>query len=345
VDQEAPIVADQAFERRYLYGFANAPAFIFARAAGLAAVLAADPSIGAVARRFGIDESSARSLLVLLEDMQLISVDGDFAQTTALGRRLLDPKQACETFAPIEAFFRTVLSGLLDQASRLPLPGQMAWPPTDEDSSAAFEPMMTATADYLATWIDDLLPLSTIGSMLDVGGGDGTVAALLCQKHPNLRVDVANLASAAPLVLAAAGRYGVSPRVAPLAIDFRHERLPRGYDTVLFARMLSDWGDSVVRELLGAARDSLSSETGSIWAFESSLTPSSQPDVTDTKAHPWAWFWRICVPGFELHGPRTIAEWKTLAASAGLEVEFIAECGRKPVPTLTALHFVDAKRD
>ncbi len=339
-DEERSIRADRSFEADHLKAFAYAPAFIFARAANLGQLLAAGGgSIETVQKAGGVDEPTALSLLALLREMNLVERDTTTVDLTPLGRRLLDRSAARETFEPIEAFFKSVLDGLLRQATKLGLPEPMVWPPTDIDSSTTFEPMMTVTANYVAAFLDEVLPCSRASSLLDVGGGDGSVAALLCEKHRRLRATVVNLPSARPLVERTRERLDGGSRISFASLDFRRDSLPRDFDIVVFARMLSDWDDVTVLRLLREARTSLAEPHHGIWAAESSVAVHASADEAETEEHPWAWFWRLCVPGFRLHGPRSLEHWSSLAAQAGLGVHVVGCCGREPFRALPALAF------
>jgi demethylspheroidene O-methyltransferase len=168
--------------------------------------------------------------------------------------------------------------------------------------------------------------------MLDVGGGDGTVCALLCEKHENLKAGVFNLPIVEPLIHETSHSAGLQDRLTPVAGDFRKDALPKGYHLILFSRMLSDWSDEIVERLLELARDSLI-PGGAIVIVETNLGPGSNP----SDSHAWAIFWEVFVPGPPLHGPRTEAEWRTLAGRTGLDVELMGRCGRLPFPELVGL--------
>lgn len=93
--------------------------------------------------------------------------------------------------------------------------------------------------------------------VLDVGGGDGSLAAALVEAFPNLRVDVYNLKDTESLVQA---RWAASPHRARLGFtpgDFLSAPLPGGYDDLLFVRVLHDWPDEVARRLLAGAAAAL----------------------------------------------------------------------------------------
>ncbi|SES93542.1 Ubiquinone/menaquinone biosynthesis C-methylase UbiE [Myxococcus fulvus] len=96
--------------------------------------------------------------------------------------------------------------------------------------------------------------------VLDVGGGDGSLAAHLSEEHPGLKVDVFNLPATRPLVERTRERFGLAPsRLGFVAGDFLKEPLPTGYDVMSFVRVLHDWAPQTAQALLQAAWTALPS--------------------------------------------------------------------------------------
>lgn len=90
--------------------------------------------------------------------------------------------------------------------------------------------------------------------VLDVGGGDGSLAAHLTREHPTARVDVYNLPATQPLVERTRERFELGPsRLGFVAGDFLQEPLPGGYDVLMFVRVLHDWSAQTALHLLKSA--------------------------------------------------------------------------------------------
>jgi hypothetical protein len=144
-----------------------------------------------------------------------------------------------------------VLAGRLD--------ARFAWPPVTDDDVAAFEASMAAgcppIVEAMRAAHDHVL--GGTRRWLDVGGGDGTLAAALVAADPSLRAHVYNLPAVAPLVRARARAAGIEDRLGFVAGDFLAEPLPRGYDAISFVRVLHDWPADIARTLLVKARDAL----------------------------------------------------------------------------------------
>ncbi|GAB3083874.1 methyltransferase [Micromonospora schwarzwaldensis] len=130
-----------------------------------------------------------------------------------------------------------------------------AWPPRTDAQTADFERSMavglgpvieTVRRHADALWSDR-------HRLLDVGGGDGTLAAHILDSAPRLRADVYNLPAVAPLVAATRVARGHPERLGFVGGDFLAEPLPSGYDALSFVRVLHDWPDDVARRLLEQA--------------------------------------------------------------------------------------------
>ncbi|MFI9508461.1 methyltransferase [Nocardia sp. NPDC052566] len=93
--------------------------------------------------------------------------------------------------------------------------------------------------------------------LLDVGGGDGTLAAHLLQDNPKLRADVYNLPALRSLVDDLREESGCGDRLGFVGGDFFAEPLPGGYDVLSFVRVLHDWQPPQARELLAKAYEAL----------------------------------------------------------------------------------------
>ncbi len=130
-----------------------------------------------------------------------------------------------------------------------------AWPPKTAEQTAEFERSMALglgpAIETVRQHSDRLW--SDRQRLLDVGGGDGTLAAHILDTAPNLRADVYNLPAVAPLVAATRDARGHADRLGFVGGDFFVEPLPGGYDALSFVRVLHDWPNAVARELVQQA--------------------------------------------------------------------------------------------
>ncbi len=88
--------------------------------------------------------------------------------------------------------------------------------------------------------------------VVDVGGGDGSLACALTSRHPGLEVVVLDR----PAVVAAAAARMQCPRVTPVAGDF-FEGVPVAGDTLVLSNVLHNWGDLAARRILRSCADAL----------------------------------------------------------------------------------------
>ncbi|MFF3313777.1 methyltransferase [Streptomyces sp. NPDC002952] len=134
-------------------------------------------------------------------------------------------------------------------------PEQFSWPPCDASGLAAFEQSMAVGMRLMAksfvVHAEQIWPRP--GRLLDVGGGDGTLARTLIEHRPGLYVDVLNVPAAAPLVEATRQTCVDKDRLGFVGGDFLAEELPDGYDSLSLVRVLHDWPPPEARELVRKA--------------------------------------------------------------------------------------------
>lgn len=123
------------------------------------------------------------------------------------------------------------------------------WPPADQAQVASFEQSMAVGLGPIIESFQAHAGLLRGRRLLDIGGGDGTLAQRLVEHDPAVRADVYNLESVRPLV--------DTERIGFVAGDFLTEPLPTGYDVLSFVRVLHDWPPETARMLLTKAHTAL----------------------------------------------------------------------------------------
>jgi SAM-dependent methyltransferase len=116
---------------------------------------------------------------------------------------------------------------------------------------------MSERTAALAPSVADAYDFSDVRTLVDVGGGKGTLLAEILRRHPHLRgilLEIPPVATRAGSVLDAidAERWEV------VAGDF-FERVPEGADCYVMANVLHDWDDSRSIEILSNCRRSMAS--------------------------------------------------------------------------------------
>lgn len=136
-----------------------------------------------------------------------------------------------------------------------------SWPPADESQVTAFERSMAAgLGPFIESFQTNAARLwrdQDILRLLDVGGGDGTLAARLLPAAPGLRIDVYNLPTVQPLVERLRAEHDCADRLGFIGGDFLAESLPKAYDAMSFVRVLHDWPSPVALALLQKTFDAL----------------------------------------------------------------------------------------
>ncbi|HKA91794.1 MAG TPA: methyltransferase [Haliangiales bacterium] len=131
------------------------------------------------------------------------------------------------------------------------------YPPTDVADTKLLHEWMRSGALLTLASLEKYFDFSWTKHLLDVGGGDATMACALTKKHPRLKVTVFNVPQAADLARSNIAAAGVGDRVKVVVGDFRVDALPRGFDTVLFSRVLADWPPDLCQKLINEAYASL----------------------------------------------------------------------------------------
>lgn len=150
--------------------------------------------------------------------------------------------------------------------------------------------------------------LSGYRTFVDLGGATGHLAIAACERWPNLKGIVFDLADAMPLANEIVGASSVANRVQLVAGDFFSDPLPAG-DVYALGRILHDWTEAKIEKLLKRIHEHLPAG-GAILIAEKLLT--------DDKTGPrWAQMQSLnmltCTEGKE----RTLGEYESLLASAG----------------------------
>ncbi|WP_373048389.1 methyltransferase [Vulgatibacter sp.] len=236
----------------------------------LAALEAGEFRLGELAARLELQPLRLYKLLDCLESLQLAvrTEDGETLEATryrgvdgvrAAAERVLGPASIerdrdRQPWRQIEGRLPALLRGT-DAVSR----ACFDWPPASEAQVASFERSMTAgLGPFRESFrLNGAAIFGGAQRWLDVGGGDGTLAASVLGEQGSLGADVFNLPAVAPLVEAVRRESGVGERLGFVGGDFLAAPLPAGYDVLSFVRVLHDWPTEVALRLLAAAREAL----------------------------------------------------------------------------------------
>jgi hypothetical protein len=146
-----------------------------------------------------------------------------------------------------------------------------------EDRGRAFDRAMGAGAVFFTT-IPTAYDFSGLQTVVDVGGGNGTLLGSVLVAHAHLK---GILYDAGPVVEAAAAGLrarGVLDRVELVPGDFFESIVPGG-DAYLFSRILHDWTDDQCRRILTNCRKAINAG-GRLLVVER-LLPGAYATATD----------------------------------------------------------------
>ncbi|MFI1224972.1 MULTISPECIES: methyltransferase [unclassified Streptomyces] len=143
--------------------------------------------------------------------------------------------------------------------------------------SAAFNEAMSQGTRLTAANVPHHFDFGRFDTLVDIGGGDGTLLASVLRKHHRLRgvlFDTAEGLAQAPHRLAQAGLTG---RVALETGDF-FASAPAGGDVYLLKSIMHDWDDARCAAVLRRIRDVIPAH-GSLLIVEPVLTATVPPDL------------------------------------------------------------------
>jgi hypothetical protein len=123
--------------------------------------------------------------------------------------------------------------------------------------SAMSAPLLTGAVDF-----------SQFRSVVDIGGGDGTMAIAIADAYQSLQVTLMDLPGNVDLARQRIARLGMDERIRVVAGDMFKDPFPAGHDCFMFIHQLVIWPLTVITELLKRAYDALP-ESGSVLIFSS----------------------------------------------------------------------------
>jgi hypothetical protein len=173
--------------------------------------------------------------------------------------------------------------------------------------ASSFNTVMTDQNAAAAQAVVEAYDFSGLGTLVDVGGGHGSLLAAILAAYPPLRgilYDLPHVVAGARATLEAAG---IADRCAIIGGDF-FERVPAGGDAYLLKHILHNWDDLRCAAILRAGRDAMP-ESGRLLVVETLIPPGDEPSYgkyLDLEM-------LVLLPGRE----RTEAEYEKLLQATG----------------------------
>lgn len=155
------------------------------------------------------------------------------------------------------------------------------WYATHADDAAEFNAAMTALSGTLHRAAAEAYDFRGIGTIMDIGGGHGSLLAQILARNPSMRGVLFDL----PHVVAGAGpvfeSMGVSARARAHGGSF-FEPIPAGADAHIMAHIIHDWDDEHCTRLLRNCRAAIDrgpdGRGGRLLIVDAVITGPNQPD-------------------------------------------------------------------
>ena len=178
----------------------------------------------------------------------------------------------------------------------------------EPERGAAFDSLLGANAAERSPFIVDGYDWGSLGDLVDVGGGDGSLLISLLKQYPALRGTLFDQPETAEAARKALKEAGLDHRSEVVSGSFFEDDLPAGAGGYLLSFIMHDWGDGPAREIL--RRCAVAAGTGGSVFVVERLRPDGAPHTGMDL--------RMLV--FDAGKERGLAEMTTLAAQAGLGV-------------------------
>jgi hypothetical protein len=201
------------------------------------------------------------------------------------------------------------------------------WLESHPESLGIFQRAMTGYSHFTAGAVAEAYDFSSIGTLLDVGGGHGTFLSLLLDRFPRLRGVLYDRPEVIERAEPELRERGHADRVRAVAGNFL-EGVPEGADAIVLKHIVHDWDDAHCATLLGQCRKSLPAG-GRLLVVESVL--SDHPDAAFAKFLDLEML--VVTPGGR---ERTAAEFARLLSGAGFALTAVLPT-RSPVCVIEAV--------
>jgi SAM-dependent methyltransferase len=210
-----------------------------------------------LSQALGLNPRGARLLLDACTAIRLLQKEGEHYSNSAEAAAFLVPGQPSDLSNALR-YNRDVYQawGKVAQLARSGAPVENPELHLGEDPARTRAFVMSMHGKALAMAQQTLSAIDVTGrkQLLDVGGGPGTISALLTKTNPDLVCTVLELA---PIVAIAQGLLGGNDRVKLLAGDYHSTPFPGGNDVILLFGMMHQEPVSTIQDLLRRSYESL----------------------------------------------------------------------------------------
>jgi hypothetical protein len=183
----------------------------------------------------------------------------------------------------------------------------------DADFAGRFNQAMVSGTNEIVEFVAAGSDFSSVSVIVDVGGGNGALAAGILQAHPHLRAIICDLPAGLAGTREYLSRQRVSDRCTTVEADF-FKTVPMGGDVYLLKNIIHDWDDEHATLILSACRRA--SARGARILLIERLLPAR---VTNSPEHLNAVMMDLQMMVQLGSRERTLAEYRALLEHAGYE--------------------------
>ena len=322
--------------RHLVFGYRISQAIGVAAELGIADALSSGPrSAEELARETGVDGPSLYRVLRLLASEGVFAEmeDGRFILTPlaeVLRRDVPSSLRTVAVFNTREPYWRTWAH--LAHAVRTGQPAFdhvhgmdfFAYYRQHPEEGELFDQMMAAQTAPVTRAVAGAYDFSRVRTVVDVGGGNGTLVLGLMVAHPHLQGIVFDQPAVAARAEEAIAAAGLADRCQAVAGDF-FVAVPEGGEAYLLKYILHDWDDERSTAILRACRQAMAAD-GRLLVIEFLIPPGNAPSYAKSQDVNML----TNLGGRE----RTTAEYAALFTAAGFTLT-------ETIPLLGELHLIE----
>lgn len=254
---------------RLINGYQATQALYVAARLGIADRLAENAERAeALAGSLGVDSGALYRLLRGLEAIGVVrepepgrfelTAMGELLTSNAPGARHDEILMTGDAFAPwwtgLEHTVRTGESSVPGIEGK----STFEWLHDDPERIAQFNRMMAAMVGSMAKKVVAAYDFSPFGTIVDIGGGSGTLLFEILRSAPRAKGILFDLPATAVEARAAIAKRGLAERCEALGGDF-FDTVPNG-DCLILSAVLSDWNDEKTLAILKNCRNAISGD-------------------------------------------------------------------------------------
>jgi ubiquinone/menaquinone biosynthesis C-methylase UbiE/predicted transcriptional regulator len=219
---------------------------------GVFTVLSHEPmTAGQLADELKTDPRATDRLLNALVAIDLLEKSGEQFSNTDLTGRYLD-RNSPEHLGDIDHAIQmwNTWSLLTEAVRKGTAPEHEPMGKRGAEWTRGFIAAMHASGSQRADDVVNLLDLSGVERVLDIGGGSGAYAMAFARKKPELTATVFDLPAVTPLTREYVKKEGFSDKVNTVDGDYNTDEFPKGYDLILLSSIVHIQSDEENRALI-----------------------------------------------------------------------------------------------